>query len=41
MKHLDNESGRIGYAVMYFMGVPIGLILLLWVILGNNIFSPG
>ena len=41
MNHLDNESGRIGYAVMYFMGVPIGLILLLWVILGNNIFTAG
>ena len=41
MNRLDNESGRIGYAVMYFMGVPIGLILLLWVILGNNIFTAG
>lgn len=40
-ENLNNESGRIGYAVMYFMGVPIGLILLLWVILGNNIFTAG
>lgn len=40
-KSLDNESGRVGYLVMYFMGVPIGLILLLWVILGNNIFTAG
>jgi len=42
MKNNDNpESGRIGYLVMYLAGVPIGFILLLWVILGNNIFGPG
>jgi len=35
------ESGRIGYVVLYFMGVPIGLLLILWVLLGNNIFGPG
>lgn len=38
---LNDESGRIGYLVLYFMGVPIGLLLLLWVVLGNNIFAPG
>ena len=38
---LNDESGRIGYAVLYLMGVPIGLLLLLWVVLGNNIFAPG
>ena len=36
-----NESGRIGYLVLYMMGVPIGILLLLWVLLGNNIFGPG
>ena len=36
-----NESGRIGYLVLYLMGVPIGLLLLMWVLLGNNIFSAG
>jgi hypothetical protein len=41
MEHLDNESGRIGYAVLYFMGVPIGLLLVLWVIFGNNLLTPG
>jgi hypothetical protein len=41
MKHLDNESGRVGYLVLYFMGVPIGMILLLWVIFGNNLLTPG
>jgi len=35
------ESGRIGYLVLYMMGVPIGILLLLWVLLGNNIFGPG
>jgi hypothetical protein len=40
-ENLNNESGRIGYLAMYFMGVPIGLILLLWVILGDNIFTAG
>jgi hypothetical protein len=36
-----NERGRIGYLVLYMMGVPIGILLLLWVLLGNNIFGPG
>ena len=38
---LNDESGRVGYLVLYLMGVPIGLLLLLWVVLGNNIFAPG
>ncbi len=38
---LNDESGRVGYLVLYLMGVPVGLLLLLWVILGNNIFAPG
>lgn len=37
----DNEGGRIGYFVLYLLGAPIGLLLLLWVILGDNIFGPG
>ena len=37
----NRESGRIGYLVLYLMGVPIGILILLWVILGNNIFAPG
>ena len=41
MGHLRDESGRVGYLVLYFMGVPIGLILLLWVIFGNNLLTPG
>jgi len=41
MDRHDNESGRIGYLVLYLMGVPVGLLILLWVLLGNNIFGPG
>jgi hypothetical protein len=37
----DRESGRIGYLVLYLMGVPVGLLLLLWVILGDNLIGPG
>jgi hypothetical protein len=36
-----HESGRIGYLVLYLMGVPIGVLLLLWVLLGNNLLGPG
>lgn len=36
-----NESGRIGYVVLYFMGVPLGVLLLLWVLLGNNLIGRG
>ncbi len=37
----DEESGKIGYFILYLMGFPVGLLLLLWAILGNNIFSSG
>ncbi len=38
---MRNESGRIGYVVLYFLGAPVGLLLVLWVLLGDNIFGPG
>src|SRR5262249_8923985 len=41
MDRHDSESGRIGYLVLYLMGVPVGVLILLWVLLGNNIFAPG
>lgn len=41
MERLRDESGRVGYLLLYLMGVPVGLVILLWVILGNNIFSAG
>lgn len=36
-----NEHGRIGYLVLYLMGAPIGLLLFLWVIFGDNLIGPG
>jgi len=36
-----SESGRVGYLVLYLMGVPIGVLILLWVLLGNNLIGPG
>ena len=38
---LSDQSGRIGYLVLYLMGDPVGLLLVMWVLLGNNIFGPG
>jgi hypothetical protein len=35
------ESGRIGYLVLYLLGAPIGLLLLLWVLFGDNLLGPG
>lgn len=35
------ESGRIGYVVLYLLGAPIGLLLILWLLLGNNLIGPG
>lgn len=37
----NDESGRIGYLILYLLGAPIGLLVLLWVVLGDNIFSAG
>ena len=41
MKLLESQSGRVGYLVLYLLGAPIGLILLLWVLLGDNLIGPG
>jgi hypothetical protein len=35
------ESGRIGYLVLYLLGAPIGVLILLWVLLGDNVLTPG
>lgn len=36
-----SESGRVGYLVLYMMGVPVGVLLLLWVLLGDNLIGAG
>jgi hypothetical protein len=41
LHHRAGESGRVGYLVLYMLGAPVGLLILLWVLLGNNIFGPG
>lgn len=41
MKDLYSESGRVGYLVLYMMGVPVGVLLLLWVLLGDNLIGAG
>lgn len=35
------ESGKIGYVVLWFMGAPITLLIVLWFFLGDNILAPG
>jgi hypothetical protein len=40
-KKRTDESGRIGYLVLYLMGVPFGVLLLLWVLLGDNLIGAG
>lgn len=37
----SDQSGRVGYLVLYMMGVPVGVLLLLWVLLGNNLIGAG
>jgi hypothetical protein len=31
----------VGYLVLYLLGAPLGLLLLLWVLLGNNLIGAG
>lgn len=38
---LRSETGRVGYLVLYLMGAPVGLLLILWVIFGNNLIGQG
>jgi hypothetical protein len=40
-KEMSSEAGRIGYVILYFLGAPVGLLLILWAILGDNIFGAG
>jgi len=41
MEHRENETGRVGYLVLYLLGAPLGLLLLLWVLFGDNLLGPG
>lgn len=35
------QKGRAAYVVLYALGVPVGVLLVLWMIFGNNLFGPG
>ncbi len=37
----NTEYGKVGYLVLWLMGAPITLLLILWIIFGNNLISPG
>ncbi len=41
MEWMKNEMGRVGYLVLYLLGAPVGFLILLWVLLGDNIFGRG
>ena len=41
MKSHDHDSGRVGFLVLYLLGAPVGLLLLLWVLLGDNLIGAG
>ncbi|MCC6955043.1 MAG: hypothetical protein IT290_13075 [Deltaproteobacteria bacterium] len=36
-----SESGKIGYLVLWMMGAPVGLLLILWMIFGSNLITAG
>ncbi|SMF97789.1 hypothetical protein SAMN02949497_0052 [Methylomagnum ishizawai] len=36
-----SERGRVAYLILYALGLPVGVLLVLWVIFGNNLFGPG
>jgi hypothetical protein len=40
-KGVSGEEGRVGYLVLWLMGAPISLLLLLWVIFGSNLIGAG
>ncbi len=41
MDIVKSEEGKVGYLVLYLLGAPVGLLILLWLLLGNNLFGAG
>lgn len=37
----EMQRGRVGYLLLWLMGAPVGLLLILWMFLGSNIIGPG
>ena len=40
-RYTSAQSGKIGYVILWLMGAPLGLLVLLWLVLGNNILGAG
>ena len=38
---IEDETGRVGYLVLYMMGVPLGVLALLWFLFGDNLIGRG
>jgi hypothetical protein len=38
---IAQEKGRVGYLVLWLMGAPITLLLVLWIFLGDNLLTQG
>lgn len=36
MRNFDNQEGKIGYMILWLMGVPVGLLLLIFLLRGCN-----
>ena len=38
---IEDERGRVGYLMLYMMGVPFGVLVLLWFFFGDNLIGRG
>jgi hypothetical protein len=41
LRFIEDESGRVGYLVLYVMGVPFGVLVVLWLLFGDNLIGRG
>jgi hypothetical protein len=37
----SQEGGKVGYVILWFLGAPVSLLVVMWLFLGNNIFGAG
>ena len=35
------QNGRVAYLILWLLGAPVGLLLVLWVLFGSNLLAPG
>ena len=38
---IKSEAGKVGYFILWLMGAPLGLLIILWLIFGSNLIGPG